>query len=425
MKMRMLLLLLAALWVLTLPADAADWPQWRGPHRTDVSTETGLLKTWPKDGPRLLWTYSDAGNGYSSPAVVGDRLFTMGTRNDRDCVFALDVKTGKEVWSAKFVPVFHQDRGDGPRGTPTVAGDLLYGIGGQGELVCVETATGKIRWQVSLKKDLGGQMMSGWGYSESPLVDGNQVICTPGGSKGTLAALDRQSGKLIWQSKELTDLAAYSSCIVAEVGGLRQYIQVTGSAVAGVAAKDGRLLWRYPKDDFRTAVVPTPIFHDNQVYVTAGYGSGCALLKLTPNGNGTKAEKVYANKNMTNHHGGVVRVGEYVYGFSDSERNWICQNFQTGETVWSGQKKLGKGSLTCADGHLYCYSESDGTLVLVEASPKGWKEDGRFKIPRETTIRSSSGKIWTHPVVANGRLYLRDQDLIFCFDVQNGALSAR
>jgi outer membrane protein assembly factor BamB len=399
-------------------AAAADWPQWRGPDRTGVSRETGLLRTYPSTGPTLLWTYRDTGAGYSSPAIVGDRLYTMGARDKQEYVLALDVQTGKEVWASPIGPLFVQDRGDGPRGTPTVDGELLYGLGGQGELAAVETATGKVRWHINLRSDLRGQMMSGWGYSESPLVDGDKVICTPGGSHGTLAALDKRTGRVLWRSKELTEAAGYSSAIVAEVGGVRQYIQMTGQGVAGVAAGDGKLLWHHAKPDYRTAVIPTPIFHDNHVYITSGYSAGCDLLKLTPDGQGTRAEKVYANKHMVNHHGGVVLVGEHVYGYSDSSRSWVCQNFKTGEVVWSAQRKLGKGSVTCADSLLFCYSEDDGILAVIDASPKGWQERGRFKIPQETSKRRPRGKIWTHPVVADGRLYLRDQELLFCFDIK-------
>jgi outer membrane protein assembly factor BamB len=266
-------------------------------------------------------------------------------------------------------------------------------------------------------------MMSGWGYSESPLVDGEKVLCTPGGSRGTLAALDKKTGKVLWRSKDFTDPAAYSSLVVTTIAGIRQYVQMTGQSVAGVAADDGRLLWRFERSS-PTAAVPTPIVHDNFVYVSSGYGTGCALLKITPGRNGTlQCDEVYANKNMINHHGGVVRVGEYLYGYSE-RAGWVCQTFQTGGVVWQEKKKLGKGSLTCADDHLYCYGEDDGTVALIKVSPDGWKEDGRLKLPRESTRRSAQGRFWTHPVVANGRLYLRDQDLLFCFDVKDHGVAA-
>jgi outer membrane protein assembly factor BamB len=274
-----------------------------------------------------------------------------------------------------------------------------------------------------MQSDLGGEMMSNWGYTESPLVDGEKLVCSPGGPRGTIAALDKKTGKEIWRSKELTDPAAYSSLIVAETGGVRQYIELTGKGVAGVAADDGRLLWHYIQAAYRTAVIPTAIFHEGFVYATSGYGAGCDLIQLKPDGNKFEAVRVYASKKMTNHHGGVVLVGDHIYGYSDSEKAWICQDFKTGDIVWSEKKNLGKGSLTCADGHLICYSEKDGTVALIAASPEGWKGSGRFTLPRETSIRKANGKIWTHPVVANGRLYLRDQDLISCFDVREHTAS--
>jgi len=349
----------------------------------------------------------------------------MGGDDQTEYIYALDIrgKAPRKLWSVEVGPLFKEGHGNGPRGTPTVDGSLLYCIGGQGELVCVDTTTGQRRWHCNLRRDLDGEMMSGWGYTESPLVDGEKVVCTPGGSGGAVSALDKRTGKVLWRSKNFTDPAAYSSLVVMTVGGVRQYVQMTGESVAGVAADDGRLLWRFERNS-RTAAIPTPIVHENLVYVSSGYGTGCALLKITADPNGSfQCEQVYANKNMVNHHGGVVRVDEYLYGYSD-RTGWVCQKFQTGSIVWQEKKRLGKGSLTYADRHLYCYSEDEGTAVLVEATPDGWKETGRFTVPRESTRRSSSGKFWTHPVVANGRLYLRDQDLLFCFDVKDHGVGA-
>jgi outer membrane protein assembly factor BamB len=402
------------------PAAADDWTQWQGPDRNNVSKETGLLKTWPKGGPKLLWTFSEAGMGYTAPAVVGDRLYTMGGTGGKDYLFALEAKTGKKVWAAPLGPMFEQNRGDGPRGTPTVDGDRLYLITGSGNLICLQTADGKEVWRKGLRTDLGGNMQSGWGYSESPLVDGDQVVCTPGGRLGAVAALDKKTGAVTWRSKDFTDKAAYSSLVVANFGGERQYVQMTGESVAGVAAKDGKLLWRFARPS-RIAAIPTPVVFGDHVYVSSGYGTGCALLKVRKDGDKFQADQVYANRNMTNHHGGVVLLDGHVYGYGDG-KGWACQNVLKGDLAWQDNRKLAKGSVAYADGHLYCYSERDGTLVLVPATTAGWKEDGRMSLPRKSTLErpsaQSSNNVWTHPVVANGRLYLRDQDLIFCFDVK-------
>jgi outer membrane protein assembly factor BamB len=427
MNARTLPLLAAGLLAAAVPVLANDWPQWRGPDRNEVSRETGLLKSWPSDGPKLLWTYEKLGAGYAGPAVVGDRLYILGMRGKSEHVIALDVNGGNEAWTSEIAPYLStgstENYGIGPRSTPAVEGDNLYALGSQGLLVCVGTADGKQAWKVSLPQDLQGQMMSGWGWSESPLVDGDKVLCTPGGKKGALAALDRKTGSVLWRSTDVTNQAAYSSIVLAEVGGVRQYVQVVNKAVVGVAARDGKKLWEYPKPEHRTAVIPTPIVRDDTVYVTAGYGIGCDLLHIVPQGQEFKVEEQYgsdARKAVENKHGGVVLVADYVYGWTDSGGRWVCQELKTGKIVWES-RDLGRGSVTYADGHLYCYAESDGTVALVRASPDGWKENGRFKIPRTR----KKGSIWAHPVVANGRLYLRDQDLLFCYDVKDHAAGSR
>lgn len=414
---------------------ADDWPQWQGPDRSNVSKETGLLKTWPKDGPKLLWTFDKAGVGFSGPAVVGDRLYTMGGREDSSYVFALDVKTGKELWSCPIGKTYRNSYGDGPRGTPTVDGDFLYALDGQGELICVETSTGNKRWSVNMEKDLHGEMMSGWGYSESVLVDGDQVVCCSGGKDGTVAALDRKTGKVKWRSKELTDKATYSSLVVAEIDGVRQYVQLTfrpksgeekedKGGIVGVDAKDGKLLWYYPRPGYQTAVIPTPIVRGDFVYATSGYNAGCDLLQITRTGEKFEAKELYTKERqknvMKNQHGGVVLVGDCVYGYSDG-RGFTCQKLKTGEPAWDDKTKMSKGSLTCVNDFIYYYAEGDGEVSLVQANSEKLKVISKFKIPKTR----KEGSIWTHPVVANGRLYLRDQDLIFCYDVRDHSAAAR
>ncbi|HZT83404.1 MAG TPA: PQQ-binding-like beta-propeller repeat protein, partial [Gemmataceae bacterium] len=404
--------------------SAADAPQWRGPNRDGVFKDTGLLKAWPKAGPRLLWTYKDAGVGYSSEAVVGDRLYTMGARGKDEFVFCLDAsdpKAVKQLWAVKVGPLFTfsgNKWGDGPRSTPTVHDGLVYALGGAGNLVCLDARDGALKWQKDMLKDLDGDPSQNgggwWGYSWSPLVDGEQVICVPGGKKGAVAALDRKSGKVLWRSKELTDPAVYSSPIGAAVGGRKQYVQLTDNGIAGVAAKDGSLLWFY-KQKYADVVIPTPLFHDGYVYAAAG-GNVCDLLKLTASGDGVKAAKVYSNKNMKTLVNGVVRVDGGIFGHSD-RRGWVCQDFVKGKIVWEEENVLGPGSASYADGRLYCFGEDEGVVVLAEANKEGWKEHGRFTIPEKSKLRKPGGRMWTPPVIANGRLYLRDQDLIFCFDI--------
>lgn len=427
MKTLTLAILFAWFSFFALPLAAADWPQFRGPQRTGCSAETGLLKIWPKAGPALVWTCNQAGEGYSAPAVVGERLYLMGARDGAEHLLALDVSTGKEVWARKIGPTFTWKGNTwnaGPSATPTVDGARLYALGGQGELVCIGT-DGKEIWRKNLPKDLGAEVNPvgggpeklGWGFTWSPLVDGDRLICVPGGPGGLLAALDKKTGSVLWRSKQLAEQATYSSPIAVDIGGVRQFIEMTYTGVAGFAAKDGQLLWHYTRNPpYTDCVIPTPVFHDNHVYTTVGFGFGCDLVKLAPTGQQLTAEKIYSNKNMVNQNGGVVLVNGYIYGSSDN-KGWVCHDFKTGKIAWSEKQKLRKGSLLYADGHLYCYGEDEGTVVLLEANPKAWTEKGRFAIPQKSLLNKPSGRIWSHPVLANGKLYLRDQELLFCFDV--------
>jgi outer membrane protein assembly factor BamB len=390
---------------------AADWPAWRGANRDDHSPDKGLLKQWPAGGPKKLWVFDNAGLGYAGYSIVGGKLFTMGLRGDMEHLIAVDAGSGKELWATEIGPIYKNRWGDGPRGTPTVDSGKVYAMSGQGYLICADAATGKEVWKVKMT-DFGGKIQN-WGYTESPLVDGDKVICTPGGPQGTLLALNKNTSRKIWQTSEWTDVAQYSSPIVVTHNGARQYIQLTMQTLAGVNATDGKVLWQSPWPG-KTAVIPTPIFKDGYVYIASGYGVGCKLVKLEP---GHRVTEVYSNTTMVNHHGGVILVGDHLYGYSDGARAWVCQDFKTGVEVWSS-KNLGKGAIHYADGMLYCLEENTGTLALIEASPKGWNEKGRFQLQPQTTRRSPQGKIWTHPVVINGKLYLRDQEYIVCYDVK-------
>ncbi len=402
--------------IATSSGDSFDWPQWRGPNRDDISKETGLLKSWPEGGPKKIWSYDKAGNGYSGFAVDDGKVFTMGTREDSELLICLDAVKGGELWVAKLGPILSNKWGDGPRGTPAVDGDKVYTLGGDGTLVALQANDGKELWRTTMT-ELGGKR-PGWGYTESVLVDGDKVLCTPGGPKGTVAALNKADGKVIWQSKDWTDGAHYSSVVPARMNDQAVYVQRSAENVVGLDAKTGAVLWKQPYPG-KTAVIPTPIVKGNQVYVTAGYGVGSMSFTIEP-GNQIKMlfdETAGTNKVMKNHHGGVILLNDHVYGYSDG-LGLTCQDFKTGAEVWSEKKAVQKGSISYADGMFYLLEEGSGNVVLIEASPSAYTEKGRFKLDPQTTIRSPSGHIWTHPVISNGRLYLRDQDLIFCYAVK-------
>jgi outer membrane protein assembly factor BamB len=396
----------------SLLSAAGDWPQWRGPDRDGVSGETGLLQVWPEDGPPLVWKATGLGAGFAGVAVVGPQVFTMGDQSEASHAMALDRETGKRAWSTKVGKAGAPGWGGftGPRATPTVEDGLVFVLGQYGEVMCLNAGNGNEVWRRHLTDDFGG-VQPEWGFSESPLVDGDQVMLTPGGPQGTIVALDKQSGELRWQSHEWTDNAHYSSIIVGEIGGVRQYIQLTDQSVAAVSSKDGELLWKVERKG-RTAVIPTPISADNYVYVTSGYGVGCNLFKVTQ-GSDFTVEEVYANKVMVNQHGGALKFGKHVYGYSDG-KGWTCQDFESGEAIWQEKRALGKGSILYADGRLYCREEKEnGVVALLEATPDGYKEQGRFTPPDR-----SGKKSWPHPVIAGGQLYLRDQDILLCYDVK-------
>ena len=347
-----------AIAITSSPSSAEpNWPGWRGPHRTDVTSETGFLKAWPKEGPRRVWLFDNCGAGFSGPAIVGDRLYIMGARGGKEKILALNIESGKELWDADVDDVWKQARGNGPRSTPTVTNDRVYAVAANGRVGCVRAGDGKEVWNASFEK-LGGEPPN-WGYCESVLVDQGRVICTPGGPQGAIVALSADTGKVLWQSKEFTDPAQYASPQAIEFNGTRQYIQLTMKAVVGVSADSGKLLWKSPWPG-ATAVITTPIFHDGHVYITSGYGVGCKLVKIDAS---DKTSDVYVNKKMKNQHGGVILLDEHLYGYSD-RIGWVCQEFKTGEIVWSEKTKLGKGAIAYADGRFYC------CLLYTSPSPR-------------------------------------------------------
>lgn len=399
------------LFSVSLFAADANWPQWRGPQRDDISSETGLLASWPEAGPPRKWMFSDCGVGYGGPAIVGNRLYIMGGRDGNTELICLDTTDGHEVWATPLGSTLDNGWGDGPRGTPTVDGDKVYALAGGGNLVCLRRKNGEIVWTKAMT-DLGGKQPY-WGYAESPLVHDKLVLCTPGGEQGTIAALDKLSGKPVWQCEKLTDGAQYSSIVLMQYAGKKTGVQLLQKQLVGFDITDGKLLWSTPWPG-AVAVVPTPIVRGNQVYVTSGYGAGCKLVTI---GRDFSVGIEYENKVISNHHGGVILRDNHVYGHSN-RKGWTCQNFTTGEEMWQDKKVLSKGSIAYADGHFYCLGEEEGEVVLIDATSEGWQEQGRFTLDPQTELRKPSGKVWTHPVIVGGRLYLRDQDLVYCYDVK-------
>ena len=384
-----------------------DWPQWRGPDRSGVSRETGLLHQWPKSGPPLVWSASDIGGGYGSIAVTGTRVFVQGMRKQQSVVTALSRDTGKPLWTHVLGRSGENDRGSGPRGTPTIDGDRLYALSETGDLHCLRVADGTVVWQLNILTNFRGQNPS-WLISESPLIDGDRVIVSPGGRGAGMVALDKMTGKTVWVSKELSDEPGYSSPIAADVQGVRTLMTLTSEAGIGVRASDGKLMWRYPKAANGTANAATPVYADNKVFYASGYGTGGGLLELRASGGEIKAQEVYFTRDMQNHHGGMVLLNGYLYGFNNAILT--CIEFATGKTMWR-DRSVGKGSITAADGHLFILSE-DNVVGLAEATPSGYREKGRF------AIRDQGLPSWAHPVVSGGQLYIRDQGTLARYDVR-------
>ena len=388
------------------PPVVADWPQWQGPDRTGMSKETGLLKAWPSGGPAVVWSSQGLGKGYGSMAVAGERIFLQGMVGNTSTVFALNRADGKGVWSKALGRAESNDQGPGPRGTPTVDGERLYVLTENGDLACLKT-DGTAVWQRNILKDFGGRQLR-WLISESPLVDGPHLIVSPGGPGAGMVKLDKMTGKTVWQSKDLSDAAGYSSPIVADVGGVRTYMTLTSGGGVGVRASDGKLMWHYERAANNVANITTPIFFDNKVFYTSAYDTGAGLVGLSAQNGEVKAKEIYFTREMKNHHGGVILYNGYLYGFSDSILT--CLEFATGKQMWR-DRSVGKGSIMFADGNLYIQGENN-LVGLAEASPNGYKEHGRFP------IADKGLPSWAHPVVSDGRLYVRNQDTLVAYDIK-------
>ena len=387
-----------------------DWPQWRGPDRNGISKEKGLLQAWPSGGPAVVWNISGLGAGYGSLAIRGNRIFVQGSSRRQSNVIALDRATGKTVWSQSLGPSGDNDQGPGPRATPTLDGDRMYVMSENGRLACLKVADGTPIWQRQILSEFGGSNIR-WLISESPLVDGDRVIVTPGGRGAGMVALDKMTGKTVWQAKELSDEAGYSSAVIAEVGGVRAYTTITSAAGVGVRASDGKVLWRYTPAANRTANITTPLVNGNQVFYTSAYNTGAGLVNLAAKGTELTASEAYFTRDMQNHHGGVVLINGTLYGFNNAILTAI--DFASGKTLWR-DRSVGKGAVVYADNRLYMLSENN-VMGIAEVTPGGYSETGRFE------IRDQGLPSWAHPVVSGGQLYIRNQSTLTVYNISAAA----
>jgi outer membrane protein assembly factor BamB len=397
--------------IVSAPDAAASWPRFHGPKGDNISSETGLLKKWPGGGPTLAWKTAGLGAGFASVSLAHGLIYTAGNLNDKTTITALDMD-GDIKWQVANGPAWTGDS-PGSRGTPTIDGERLYHESPSGEVVCLNAKTGERIWGLNILKDFEGENIQ-WALAESLLIDGDRVICCPGGKKASVAALDKNTGKTVWTTPSTGDKAGYASPLLAEHKGLRMILTMTQRAAIGVNADNGDLLFRHEHKTEWDVNATTPIFHDGELFISSGYGSGSELLKLTVDGKKASVERVWQSKELDNHHGGVILLGGYLYGAAHNRNGggWVCLDWKSGKKMYA-DRGVGKGSASCADGMLYTYSE-DRNVGLVEPTPESHNLVSRFKIPG-----GGQGPTWPHPVVCGGRLYLRHGDLLFAYDVRS------
>ena len=405
--------------------EAADWPQWRGPNRDAKCTETGLKFPTGEKAPKLHFMTEGFGKGYAGVSIVKGKLYTVGDQGNGQAVVAADANTGKILWKTLLTNEDSKHRYPGSRCTPSFDQGKLYVVASSGKIACLNAQSGAIIWEKDFVSTWNGKMMSGWGYSESPLVNGNRVLCTPGGPGAMIVCLNKNTGKEIWRSKvpdvgeEGKEGSGYSSIIISNGAGVKQYVQLIGKGVIGVRASDGKYLWGYNQVANNVANIPTPVISGDYVFSTSSYGGGGAvLLKLKRSGKGVDAKEVYwlQKRTFNNHHGGVVLIDGFLYGGHNQNKGFpTCINMKTGEIVWGGNGLRGEGKGSAAvlsvDGKLI-FRYEDGLVVILEANSKEYRVLGKF------TPEYQEGKSWAHPVIVDGKLYLREQDKMMCYDLK-------
>ena len=396
--------------IATVNTSAPYWPRFHGPNMDNISPDTDLLKKWPEGGPGRFWTSKGIGHGFGCPSIAAGLIFTSGNVKDKTVVTAMDLN-GQIQWQ---VPAGEAWTGGHPsaRGTPTINGDRLYHESPLGQVVCLDTKTGKEIWSVNILKEFDAKNIT-WALAESVLIDGDWVICCPGGEKASVVALDKKTGKTVWAAKSTGALTSYTTPVLIQYCGLRIMLTMNQKALIGVNADNGELLFQHPHETQHDVHATTPIFHDGQIFITSGYGSGSEMVKLIVDDRKASVELVWQSKELDNHHGGMVLIDDYLYGAAHQRNGgrWICLAWNDGAKKYA-EKGVGKGSLTYTDGMLYCWSEK-GQVGLVPATPEKHEPVSEF-----TVAEGGDGPTWAHPVVCDGRLYLRHGSVLHAYDIR-------
>lgn len=403
--------ILIGTWIASM-AVADDWSQWRGNHRDGKSQETGLMATWPEGGPRLLWQTNDLGSGFSTPSSAAGSVYLICNQAmEKEEVVALSLADGSRRWATKIGAVGKNNgpQYPGSRSTPTIDGNLLFALGSDGDLACLDAKSGSIKWAMNLRTEFGGKP-GAWAYTESPLIDGDVLVCSPGGEDATVVALNKADGSVIWKSPLAeADNASFSSPIAATIDGTKQYVLFLSKGLVGLNAQTGQELWRYTNTSDKDANVQTPVTDGRFVYSAAGRVGG-GLVRVT-SGN-AEPEEVYFAKTIPSGMGGSILIDGKLYGSSGPTQ--ICVDFQTGEPVWQ-DRSIGTGALCYVDGKLIIHGENN-EVAMISATGDGYQELGRFTPPNAPDRGSS--KAWTYPIVVDGKLIIRDVGTVWCYDLR-------
>lgn len=397
-------------------AAGQDWPQWQGPGRDNVSGERGLLARWPEGGPAMVWSASGCGKGFSTVAVADGVIYTSGSTNGETFVIAFDLE-GRALWQApnggswEAAPRMAWAKNyDGARGTPTVADERVYHLGESGTLTAFDGRKGTSVWSLDIAKRFGAECPN-YGYTESVLVDGDRLICCPGGTKGFMVALDRKTGETVWANTNIQEGVGFGSAILVEGKGLRQIVTMTEEGIIGVEASAGKLLWRHPFTNRRKNNIPTPVHRQGFILASTGYGGGSILLRLSYDDRKASVSEVWSNDNLDSMYGGFVVMDGCVYGAANRKPAWVCLDFETGRLRYREPGKA-MGAATYADGMLYCLDQ-EGRMALVRCTPERHEVISHFTVPS-----GGAGKYWSCPVVCGGRLYVRHADRLYAYRVR-------